>query len=120
MPVGHVRQVDLSPLSDDEARRLVELLVGGSEWPASQVDLVRNRAEGNPLFAEELVRMLIERSSTEGVSKVESEDEIPATLHGLLLSRIDGLPGDLRETVRVAAVLGRRFPPRVLAEVVSA
>lgn len=120
MPAGRVREVDLAPLSDDESQRLVDQLIAGAGWSASRIELVRQRAEGNPLFAEELVRMLTERWSSEGVAMEESEREIPATLHGLLLSRIDGLPADLRETVRVAAVVGRRFPARVLAEAMSA
>ena len=119
IPIGRSQEVRLAPLSESAAGRLVEELLEGLAWPTSRANLVRKRAEGNPLFAEELVRMLRERSGGEGSSGEEPDHDIPATLHGLLLSRIDGLSPDLRETVRVAAVIGRRFPARVLARVRS-
>jgi predicted ATPase len=43
--------------------------------------------------------------------------EIPRTLHGLLLARIDRLPDEARRVLRVAAVIGRTFPVSVLERV---
>jgi adenylate cyclase len=45
--------------------------------------------------------------------------EIPETLHGLLLARIDQLPDEARRSLRVAAVIGRQFPVRVLEQVLG-
>ena len=45
--------------------------------------------------------------------------EIPETLHGLLLARIDQLPDHAKRSLRVAAVIGRQFPVRVLERVVG-
>jgi adenylate cyclase len=45
--------------------------------------------------------------------------DIPETIHGLLLARIDRLPPEVRRTLRVASVIGRRFPATVLGDVVS-
>jgi adenylate cyclase len=65
-------------------------------------------------------RGLIERQddhwvATSGIERVE----IPDTLHGLLLGRIDQLPPDARRSLRVAAVIGRTFPLRVLERVLG-
>jgi predicted ATPase len=83
------------------------------------------RAEGNPFFVEEVVRMLIERGVIvgEGERWVATGDigavEIPESLHGLLLARIDGLPDAAKRSLRIAAVIGRQFPVRVLERVVG-
>ena len=45
--------------------------------------------------------------------------EIPDTLHGLLLARIDQLPDQAKRSLRVASVIGRQFPVRVLERVLS-
>ena len=45
--------------------------------------------------------------------------EIPETLHGLLLARIDRLPDDAKRTLRVASVIGRQFSVRVLQSVLE-
>jgi predicted ATPase len=44
---------------------------------------------------------------------------IPDTLHGLLLARIDKLPTDARQSLRVASVIGRQFSARVLEQVLE-
>ena len=65
-------------------------------------------------------RGLIERRGSEWVATAEIESvEIPETLHGLLLARIDQLPEQARRSLRVAAVIGRQFPLRVLERVLE-
>jgi predicted ATPase len=69
--------------------------------------------------------MLIERGmivaqgdrwvATDEVSTVQ----IPESLHGLLLARIDQLPDAAKRSLRIAAVIGRQFPVRVLERVVG-
>jgi adenylate cyclase len=51
-------------------------------------------------------------------AKIESLD-IPDNLQGLLLARIDRLPEEAKHTLRVAAVIGRQFPVRVLEYVLG-
>jgi adenylate cyclase len=53
--------------------------------------------------------------ATDAVSAVE----IPESLHGLLLARIDQLPDAAKRSLRIAAVIGRQFPARVLERVVG-
>jgi class 3 adenylate cyclase len=118
-------EIRLEPLSEADSRDLVANLLAIESLPGSVRDAILTRAEGNPFFVEEVVRMLIERSlierrddrwvATTGVGAVE----IPDTLHGLLLARIDQLPEHARRSLRVAAVIGRQFPLRVLERVLA-
>jgi class 3 adenylate cyclase len=119
-------EIRLEPLTDADSRALVANLLEIESLPAHVRDLILARAEGNPFFVEEVVRMLIERGvivaqndrwiATEAVASIE----IPETLHGLLLARIDQLPDSAKRSLRVAAVIGRQFPVRVLERVIGA
>jgi len=87
--------------------------------------LILKKAEGNPFFVEEVIRMLIDREvivEKDGGWVAEKSIEtvdIPDNLHSLLLARIDRLPDEVKRTLRVAAVIGRRFSLRVLEQVLE-
>ncbi len=88
-------------------------------------DFILKRADGNPFFVEEVIRMLIDRGAIVrqgdqwvATSAVEGI-EIPETLQGLLLARIDRLPEDAKRTLRVASVIGRQFSVKVLESVLQ-
>jgi class 3 adenylate cyclase len=118
-------EIVLEPLTDAQSRELVAHLLAIESLPDSVRDLILNRAEGNPFFVEEVVRMLIGRgvivlvdgrwTATDDVGAID----IPETLHGLLLARIDQLPDAAKRSLRVAAVIGRQFPVRVLERVLG-
>jgi class 3 adenylate cyclase len=118
-------EIRLEPLTETQSRELVAHLLAIESLPVAVRDLILARAEGNPFFVEEVVRMLIERGvivsrdrrwiATEDISSIE----IPETLHGLLLARIDQLPDAAKRSLRVAAVIGRQFPVRVLERVLT-
>jgi class 3 adenylate cyclase len=118
-------EIRLEPLTDDESRELVGHLLAIESLPSSVRSLILGRAEGNPFFVEEVVRMLIDGgvielrgdrwTATEAISSIE----IPETLHGLLLARIDQLPEAAKRSLRIAAVIGRQFPVRVLEQVLG-
>ena len=119
-------EIRLEPLTDADSRTLVANLLEIESLPEQVRDLILARAEGNPFFVEEVVRMLIERGVivASGHRWVATEDvtsvEIPETLHGLLLARIDQLPESAKRSLRIAAVIGRQFPVRVLERVIGA
>jgi class 3 adenylate cyclase len=123
---GHaLSEIVLRPLSDGDSRTLVANLLVIESLPGQVRDLILERADGNPFFVEEVVRMLIERGVIERrddrwVAAAGIEDVvIPDTLHGLLMARIDQLPDQARRSLRVAAVIGRQFPLRVLERVLG-
>ncbi len=120
-----VTEVRLQPLTEDEARALVSNLLEIESLPEQVRAKILDRSEGNPFFVEEVIRMFIERGAivrennrwvaTDSITGIE----IPDTLHGLLLARIDQLPEDAKRSLRVAAVIGRQFPVRVLERVLA-
>lgn len=115
----------LAPLSAQHSRSLLGHLIDLDSVPDELVDTILTRAEGNPLYIEEFVRMLIEKqllAPADGKWKVASDValhslEIPTTLRRLMLARVDRLPEDLQNVVRTAAVIGLQFSARLLDEV---
>jgi class 3 adenylate cyclase len=89
--------IDLARLRDAEARLLAQRLLAGEE--AGTVERCVARAQGNPLFLEQLLRYLRERQ----------DDAVPATVQSLVQARLDRLATPDREALRAAAVLGQRF-----------
>ncbi len=116
-------EIPLSPLDDVGSRELISNLLEIESLPLDWRRLVLDKAEGNPFFLEEVVRMLIERDLVESdrgrwVAKGDLANvEVPETIHGLLASRIDLLPPDVRRSGRIAAVLGRTFSSALFAKV---
>jgi len=117
--------LELKPLSPEDSRALLGHLVDLSEMPEHLVSTILTRAEGNPFYIEEFVRMLIEKgvlSLGDGQWRVSSAVEwqtleISATLRGLMMARVDRLPESLRQVLRDAAVIGVQFDARLLEEV---
>jgi predicted ATPase len=115
-PMTYIRQ-DLRPLSEADSRRLVaEILRKVPEIPPALTDMIVSRAEGNSFYVEELIKMLIEDKvivTGEDLWRVEMERlaqvRVPATLTGVLQSRLDGLPPLEREKLQQASVVGRVF-----------
>jgi class 3 adenylate cyclase/tetratricopeptide (TPR) repeat protein len=123
--LGHsLHEVELAPLGEGETDELLGRLLAAGSLPEDVRRLVRERTEGNPLFVEETVRMLVERGViTEREGRLEATGELPAelipdTLHGLLLSRIDRLAAGPRTALRVASVIGRTFEASLLEALV--
>lgn len=118
-------ELRLQPLSEGDSRALVANLLEIESLPDAVRDAILKRSEGNPFFVEEVIRMLIERGAIvqSGQRWMANETinaiEIPETLHGLLLARIDQLPEEAKRSLRVASVIGRQFPVRVLESVLG-
>ncbi|HEU5192496.1 MAG TPA: adenylate/guanylate cyclase domain-containing protein [Methylomirabilota bacterium] len=120
--------IRLGPLSASDTRAMVDGLFGEAIGdPLGQIgDIVVSRAGGNPFFVEEIVRMLVAR----GVLVREGdrwaspasyqEVDVPPTLQGLLLSRIDKLGVEERRLLQEAAVLGVDFDEPLLRAVAAA
>jgi len=114
--------IELEPLAEPEARALVDHLLGdaAADGLGAVRDLVIERAGGNPLFVEEIVRslagrgVLVRRGERWECTRDSSALDVPPTLHGLLLSRVDALPADARRSLQEAAVLGARFDAPML------
>ena len=125
IPGVGVLELHLSPLSENDSRALVNNLLEIEALPESLRTLILAKAEGNPFFVEEVIRMLIDRggltrqngqwTATREINTIE----IPDTLHGVLTARIDRLPEEAKRTLQIAAVIGRKFQVRVLEKVLE-
>lgn len=98
----------LDRLAAEEATELVQAAVGGAALPSALLDEVVQRADGVPLFVEEIARELLASGALAGDAGAASS-QIPATLRDLLAARLDRLSFGARETAQTAAVLGREF-----------
>ena len=107
---GRCILIELSALSETTASAMLDELLGHTRDLTRLRSRILARAEGTPLFLEEIVRSLREGSLTEDV-------EIPSSVRAILASRIDRLPSQRRRVLQVAAVLGRQFAPTLLAQV---
>jgi hypothetical protein len=92
--------LSLAPLSGSETAELVHALLERSAIPADVQATLLERAGGNPLYAEEFVRLLDERA--DGTA-------LPETVQGIIAARLDALERDEKELLQDAAVLGRVF-----------
>ncbi|HEY3341372.1 MAG TPA: adenylate/guanylate cyclase domain-containing protein [Anaerolineae bacterium] len=118
-------EIDLHPLSDSDSRQLVSNLLEVEALPDHVRAIILQKAEGNPFFVEEVIRMLIDHNAIirQGngwaAGKAIDAIDIPDNLQGLLLARIDRLPEDAKRTLRIASVIGRQFSVQLLEQVLA-
>ena len=111
----------LEPLTEGECDLLIENLLGSGELPGEARSRIGEAAEGNPLFVEQTLSMLIDdgilrRKKGHWVLADEvPEAVVPPTIHALLAARLDRLEVADRQTVEHAAVVGRVFWPSAIA-----
>ena len=101
--------ISLAPLSEDETARLVHALLERSVLAADVQSAVLERAGGNPLYAEEFVRMVAEGGS--------DDLEVPGSVQGIIAARLDALDAADKELLQDAAVVGKVFWSGALAAI---
>ncbi len=112
----------LEPLAADQSERLVRNLLGSADLPQELGDRITGAAQGNPLFVEEMLRMLVDQgmlSTEKGTWTVEgdlSKVGVPLTLEALLTARLEGLSSGERTVVECASVIGEEFWPAAVEQ----
>jgi class 3 adenylate cyclase/tetratricopeptide (TPR) repeat protein len=94
--------VALSALGDADAARVIGAVLQQKLLPAELQQTLLERAGGNPLYAEQFARLFLEHGSVDEVS-------VPENVQGIIAARLDGLPGDEKQVLQDAAVLGKVF-----------
>ncbi len=112
--------VALSPLHADEIAALVSSMLEETLLPAETQAALLERAGGNPLYAEEFVRMLTDRGILRRQGRAwqivaEGDIPVPDTVQALIAARMDTLPPERKSLLHDAAVIGRVFWPGALA-----
>ena len=111
----------LEPLPAEQSQKLIENLLGRGRLAEQLSGRIADAAQGNPLFVEEMLRMLVDQgrlSRQNGSWAVEgdiAEIGVPPTIEALLAARLDRLSPEERGVIERAAVIGKEFWPAALA-----
>jgi predicted ATPase/class 3 adenylate cyclase len=92
----------LASLSDEETAALISSLSDRPVMDAETQQTLLDRAGGNPLYAEQYVRMLEERGEAEELA-------LPETVQGIIAARLDALPVEEKRLLQIASVIGKVF-----------
>jgi tetratricopeptide (TPR) repeat protein len=107
--------MSLAPLTEGQCDELIGHLLGSAALPEEVRDRIVRVAEGNPLFVEEMLRMLVDeelvvRDGDRWALAVDVSDvHVPPTISALLSARLDRLSDEERAVLERAGVIGRRF-----------
>ncbi len=119
---GTNRRIVLEPLTEADAGRVVQALLGDAGIPADVQARIAQGASGNPLFVEQLLSMLIDEGRllhTDGRWEVVgdlSQLDVPPTIQALLAARIDLLESGERAVIEPASVIGQTFARAAVTE----
>lgn len=123
--VPNSQRIVLGSLSNAQSAALTAELLGADPSVADLERLISAQADGNPFFAQEIVRDLAERHVLSGepgayASRYGVDDiEIPDTLHAAIASRIDRLGAAAKLMLNAAAVIGTRFGEEDLTDIIG-
>ena len=98
--------LDLAPLRKEDSIKLAGSFIDTVNQTALECI---QRAEGNPLFLEQLLRNVEEHG----------DSDIPASIQSLVLARIDRLPAADKQALQAASVLGQRFELEALRHLIE-
>lgn len=119
----HADHIDLLSLRELDTAAVAELAANvlSGQISASVARYLTRRANGSPLFTEQLALDLVERRALvvspagEWLLDASRADDIPADINAVLIARLDRLPADVRMAVQFASVIGQEFESPVLA-----
>jgi predicted ATPase/class 3 adenylate cyclase len=118
------QEMTLSGIAENDLFQLVEQILGGQ--PSEQlIKLLASRTEGNPFFAEQIARYLMEEGRLEQgpqgwqVTQDEEQPPLPVDIRAVVVARLDRLGKEVEEVVQTAAILGREFEVQLLARMLQ-
>ena len=119
----HVTALVINRLIKHDAGAIIDRIVGDSQLSASIRHDIIERADGIPLFVEEMTKAVLEAgggiAAARAVAAVPSPAlAVPASLYASLMARLDRLGGPAKELAQIAAAIGREFSHALLASVV--
>jgi len=120
MKRDHYRQISLAALSQQDAGTLARRLLGDDASLNHLLQVIADRARGNPLFIEELVRKFAEGGHLSGergayrLLRMPDQNVIPETVQAIIGARIDARHELEKSVLQGAAVIGREFTDELL------
>jgi class 3 adenylate cyclase len=121
--VPSAQRISLVPLGDSDTAALLNELLGSDPSVHDLAAIITDRAAGNPFFAQEMVRELVQRGVLAGerggyVCRADVANvSVPATVQAAIAARIDRLTMAAKQTLNSASVIGARFDAELLAAV---
>ncbi|RDH78886.1 cyclase [Mycolicibacterium moriokaense] len=118
--VHGAQTISLAPLDISDISKLLHALMGSDPSVGELAAVIVDRAAGNPFFAEEMVRELVQRGVLAGATgdykclADVAELNVPATVQAAIEARIDRLPGAAKRTMNAASVIGAHFDAELL------
>jgi tetratricopeptide (TPR) repeat protein len=113
----------LHALSDDDALAMAGGVLGSADFPRELADALTAKAEGVPLYVEEVAKTLLDvgvlRRENGGYRMVRRLEEagVPDTIQGIIMARLDRLGEEGKRAVQLASVIGRQFLKRLLGRI---
>ncbi|HWC04823.1 MAG TPA: adenylate/guanylate cyclase domain-containing protein [Methylomirabilota bacterium] len=120
---SYYSQIALVPLSEGESERVVESVLGVRSLPSAVKTLVCQKAEGNPFYLEEITRSFVDTgilAPADGgyvLARPVTPQDVPDTVQGVIMARIDRLAETRKRTIQMAAVIGREFGAHLLGRI---
>jgi class 3 adenylate cyclase/tetratricopeptide (TPR) repeat protein len=119
-PARNLARVNLAPLGPADTARLITGLLGTAVLPADMQQAIADRCGGNPLYAEQFVRLLqdqhiLTRAGPGWQVDPGAQIPLPPGVHGLIAARLDMLPAEGKHLLHDAAVVGKVFWSGALA-----
>jgi len=108
---SYAGQIPLNPLTRDESLRVVRSVIRAEQFVDQVTEEIVAKADGNPLFLEQLALHAGEAGGLRSVLMV------PNTIHDVVMTRTDRLPEETKQLLQTAAVIGREVPVRLLRAV---
>ena len=115
----HTR-IALTPLSEGDTAAVARAATGRQELPVELNALIYRTAEGNPFFIEEVTKSLLESGALVpdgdgfALGRPIEQIEVPDTVQGVIMARLDRLSEEPRQALQTASVIGREFTSRLL------
>ena len=105
---SYVTQIALPRLTPADSLTVVHSIGQQDALPQSIARTILEKADGNPLFLEELTRVMVTQDG------LRPDTTVPDTLHGVLMARLDRLPDAAKRLLQTASILGRTFSASLL------
>jgi serine phosphatase RsbU (regulator of sigma subunit)/predicted ATPase len=121
----HCIEINLEKLKEDESLALIRHLTELKEVSAEITQVIFEKSEGNPFFIEELARMIIKDDMIQQTNQgwkargTIEFDQIPDSLQTLLATLLERLDPDARLTLRIASVIGRSYPYKLIEAILQ-
>ena len=115
---SHVTRLSLNKLSEKDVGKMIRGIAQSNGLPENVIASINQKSDGIPLFIEEVTKMLVDNTSDEVQTSVNTDIRVPDSLQASLLSRLDRL-GEVKALTQTASVVGVSFDSGILSHLLE-